>query len=80
MPEYFVISHSFAAPFISDVDESFIKGKDPKDAMTRFRKGYKHPAGLYSAGLYKDANAAKRGRKALALYFSGKAKKDAKEV
>ena len=57
MKEYFIVSNSFAAPFFSDTDEHYIKGKNPKDAMTRFRKGYKHPAGLYAANLYLNADA-----------------------
>jgi len=57
MTRYFVVANSFAAPFVSDTSTGFVRGHDPEAAMERFVAEYSHPAGLYSALLYRDANA-----------------------
>jgi hypothetical protein len=63
--EFFVYSNSFAAPFFSDSDESFVKGKTAKEALNNYVKKYNHPCGLYAAQVYKDANAFHKGEKPL---------------
>lgn len=70
MKEYFVIANSFAAPFFSDTSESYIKGKNPLDAMNNFVKKYSHPCGLYSANLYASADDYHKNKKRLAFYLS----------
>jgi hypothetical protein len=69
MPEYFVVANSFAAPFFSDQDSSYIKGKNPEDAMRKFAARYKHPAGLYSANLYLNADSYHKGDKQLVQWL-----------
>jgi hypothetical protein len=59
--EYFIAANSFAAPFISDTSYCFVEAADPREAITRFVVNYKHPAGLYAAMCYEDANAFYKG-------------------
>jgi hypothetical protein len=69
MPEYFIVSHSFAAPFFSDEDTSYISGQSPEKAMVKFVARYKHPAGLYSASLYLNADSYHKGGKELVRWL-----------
>lgn len=69
MAEYFVVANSFAAPFVSDKWETFAKGETPEDALTAFATDCEHPAGLYSAALYADANAYHKNEKPLARWL-----------
>lgn len=69
MAEYFVVAESFAAPFVSDRSETFAQGETPESALIAFAENYKHPAGLYAAGLYADANAYHKGAEPLAQWF-----------
>lgn len=75
MEEYFIVANSFAAPFVSDTSEAWWNGTDPEDALLAFRKEYKHPAGLYCAYLYKDANDYKKKKQPLASFMSQEALK-----
>lgn len=68
MKEYFIVTNSFAAPFFSDTDTYFVKGKDPLDAIKKAVKGYKHCCGLYSARLYESSDAYHKNKKALAKF------------
>lgn len=70
--KYFIDANSFGAPFFSDGLSKFVEGKDAEDAMNNFIKDYKHPAGLYSANLYEDANAFHEGHEPLLKYRSNK--------
>ena len=63
MPEYFVVANSFAAPFFSDTSEEYAKGETPQAAMVKFRKRYDHPAGLFAALLFKNADACYKKKK-----------------
>jgi|WetSurMetagenome_2_1015567.scaffolds.fasta_scaffold895905_2 hypothetical protein len=76
MPRFFVVANSCAAPFFSDTSTEFVSGKTPWHAMENFKDSYDHPAGLYGANLYKDANAYHGGDKPLIRFISDKAKKD----
>lgn len=69
MKEYFVVANSFAAPFFSDEEEGYIKGKSPRDAMQKFVKKYSHPCGLYSAVLFTNADAFHKNKKPLCKYL-----------
>ncbi len=80
MSEFFVIANSFSAPFFSDTDENFVKATTPAEAMTKFREGYQHPAGLFAASVWKDANAYHKGEKALLIWLSKKAKEQKRMV
>ena len=75
MPEFFVVANSFAAPFFSDTDEQYVKGKTAQAAMDTFRKKYAHPAGLFAAALFINVDAYHKGKKALVVWLSAKAKK-----
>jgi hypothetical protein len=75
MKEYFIVANSFAAPFVSDTSEHWWNGINPEDALLAFRKEYKHPAGLYCAYVYTDANAKTKNKKPLAKYLSPEALK-----
>lgn len=69
MTEYFIVAESFAAPFCSDSCERFVEAETPEIAINRFRDGYKHPAGLYAAVCFRDANARAKGEKPLAKWL-----------
>lgn len=69
MNEYFIVSNSFAAPFFSDQGEGFVKATSPKRALLEYVNTYDHPAGLYSAAVYKDANDYHKGKKAVAKWI-----------
>jgi len=69
MKEYFVVANSFAAPFFSDLNERYVKGNNPEDAMQRFVKKYSHPCGLYSAVLFANADAYHKGEKSLCRFL-----------
>jgi hypothetical protein len=73
MPEYFVVTNSFAAPFVSDTDVRFIVADDPASALTEVVNTYRHPAGLYSAAVYPDANAKHKGDEPLLMWLSNQA-------
>ena len=69
MPEYFIIANSFAAPICSDTSDKFVVADTPRAALEKFAAGYSHPAGLYSAACYADANAERKGAKPLAKWM-----------
>lgn len=74
MNEYFIVANSFAAPFCSDYSREFVKAKSPEEALLKFAGTYTHPAGLYAAACYQDANAEAKGDKPLAKWLSNHAK------
>lgn len=76
MREFFVVANSKAAPFFSDTSKTFVDGHTPKQVLEAFRERYSHPCGLYSVGVWKDANAYQKDEKPLARYLSDKANKD----
>ena len=70
MPRYFIVANSFAAPWVSDTSMCFQGGSTPEDALETFAASYNHPAGLYAAELYADANAYHDGHQPLARWLS----------
>lgn len=74
MKEYYIVASSFAAPFVSDTSEHFQEAPDPREALERFAKQYKHPCGLYAAGCYEDATAFHKGKPMLARWLSNHAR------
>lgn len=66
--EFFIVANSFAAPFFSDDSTSYQAGEDAADALERFAKSYRHPAGLYFAAAYESADAFHKGGKQLARW------------
>jgi len=73
MKEYFVVTNSFAAPFISDQGTRFVEAHNPNAALRRVAKEYKHPAGLYAADCYESADAYHKNEPRLARWLSNKA-------
>ena len=71
--EYFVVANSFAAPFVSDRSTGFAEGLTPADALRSFAASYKHPAGLYAAAIYHDADAYHKSDPSLARWLSNQA-------
>lgn len=65
MPEYYVVTQSKAAPFFSDSGYQFVEAETPQAALEKARAEYNHPAGLFAAAVYTDANAERKGEKAL---------------
>lgn len=61
MREYYIEANSFAAPFVGDTSHKFVVADSPEAALEQFVSGYTHPAGLYGALCYKDANARLKG-------------------
>ncbi len=72
--EYFIRSYSFSAPFVSDEAFGYCNGVTPEDAMDKFRSNYTHPAGLYSAEVYSNADAYYKKEKPLQTWLSDRAK------
>ena len=62
MKEYFIRANSFSAPFCSDTSNHYIKAETPREALNKFALEYKHPAGLYSANLYNNADDMHKGK------------------
>lgn len=73
MPEYFIVTNSFAAPFMSDMDTQYIFAESPEDALARLATRYRHPAGLYAAVAYASADAYHKGKAPLARWMSNAA-------
>ena len=69
MAEYYIVANSFAAPFFSDTSARFVEASSPEHAVSIFRDSYKHPAGLYAAYCYRDANAEAKNEKPLAKWL-----------
>ena len=69
MTRYFVVAHSFAAPFVSDESTDYVDGKNPDEALRAFARAYNHPCGLYAANLYASADAYHMNEKPLARWL-----------
>ena len=74
MSKFFVVANSRAAPSSVTI-KKFVDGSTAEQAMESFRENYAHPAGLFSAALYFDANAYHLKAKPLVMWLSDKAKK-----
>lgn len=70
--EYFIFSHSFAAPFFSDESSAYVKADSPREALRKFANSYDHPCGLYWAGVWTSSDAKNKGEKALAEWKSNR--------
>ena len=70
MTEFYIVANSFAAPWFSDQDSAFVKAWSPGGALRKFAASYTHPAGLYCANCYRDANAEAKGEQPLAEWHS----------
>ncbi len=73
MNEYFVVANSRAAPFFSDKSEQFVIGEDPHKTIAEFANNYSHPAGLFSARLYANADSYHKNQEPLASWYSPEA-------
>jgi hypothetical protein len=69
MSEYFIVTNSFAAPFVSDQDTSFAQGESPAEALESAVASYKHPAGLFAADCYESATDYHKGKSPLARWL-----------
>ena len=69
MPEFFIVTKSFAAPFISDTGEHYVDAATPRDALETVRGHYDHPAGLYFAGAWASHKAYSTGQPWLAAWL-----------
>lgn len=67
MADFHVIMRSNAAPFFSDEDTIYLSAETPLEALAQARAGYKHPRGLYAAGVHDS-----KGRM-VARYLSARA-------
>jgi hypothetical protein len=79
MPEYFVITISFPAPFCGDQSEEYIKAESPVDALNIAEKSYGHPFGLFSVQVFKGADDYHKKETPLIYWITDKAKKWIKE-
>jgi hypothetical protein len=70
MPEYFVITESFAAPFFSDSGNQYVQAETPEAALETVAAAYGHPSGLYAAVCYASADAYHKGEPILAKWLS----------
>lgn len=69
MPEFFVMTNSFAAPFFSDPGDEYVDAETPTDALEKAAATYTHPMGLYAAVCYTSADAHHKGEKPLATWL-----------
>ena len=69
MPEYFIRASSFAAPFFSDDSEACQEAETAMAALEAFAAHYDHPAGLYAASAYENADAYHKQQKPLARWL-----------
>lgn len=74
MNEYFIVANSFAAPFFSDNSTSYQEGESAEQALELFAERYRHPASLYAAVVYENADAYHKGKKPLAKWICNEAK------
>lgn len=73
MPEFFIVANSFAAPFVSDTSTKHIEAETAEAALEAFAAAYSHPAGLYAAICYGNADAYHKSGKPLAKWMSNQA-------
>lgn len=57
MAEYFILTTSFAAPFVSETDTTYIEAESPEAALELIAARYSNPPGLYAAAAYASADA-----------------------
>lgn len=67
--EFFIVSNSFAAPFVSDTHESFEEAATARKALTQYAARYSHPARLFSADCYASATDYHKGKRPLARWL-----------
>jgi hypothetical protein len=67
--EYFIQARSFGAPFVSDESTAYMEAASPQRALELYAAGYDHPAGLYAAEAYTNADAFHKGEKPLAQWL-----------
>jgi hypothetical protein len=65
MKEFFVVSESFAAPWVSDRHYEYAKGNDARRVLLAYAREYSHPAGLYAADIHLSADSYHHGNKPL---------------
>jgi hypothetical protein len=78
MSEFYVVTNSNAAPFVSDTSAKFVGAETPKEALDITVENYSHPCGLYAAAVWLDANSKVKGEEPLLKWLSEKAIKDIK--
>lgn len=71
--EWFLVGHSFAAPFVSDTGTAFVEADTAAMALELFARAYAHPCGLYSADAYTSATAYHKDRPPTARWLSAHA-------
>lgn len=69
--QYFIVAQSGAAPLVSDESTGFVWGRSAALALVDFAGTYTHPAGLYAAAVYLNADAYHKGAKPLARWMHG---------
>lgn len=74
MTEYFIIANSFAAPFFSDTSNGYVLADTPQNALLKFIKKYKHPAGLFAAIVFNNADDYHKNKPHLVRWMSNAAK------
>lgn len=67
---YFIFARSFAAPFFSDDSTHYIEASGPQEALEELALKYTHPAGLYAAEAWANADAYHKGERPLARWLS----------
>ena len=73
MKEFFILTNSNAAPFVSDTGTGFVRAQTAQEAADKARKSYKHPAGLFALNVYASSDAYHKGQKPLAQWLSKRA-------
>lgn len=75
MPEFYIETNSFAAPFVSDHGYCYIEAESAEAALEKCAREYSHPCGLYAAAAYPSADAMRKGEKPLARWLSNQAQR-----
>lgn len=71
--KFHYVTMSNAVPIVSDEDDGIIDAEAPVAALVQVVRNYKHPAGLFSAGIFEPSLKGESRGKLLARYLSKRA-------
>lgn len=77
--DYYYRINTNAAPFFSDTLDGFVKADDPQQALAKAVYTCDHPAGVFSAAVWKSSDAYHKNGPALAKWLSERAIKQQEE-
>ncbi len=72
-PEFFIVAHTFAAPFVSETLHEHRHALSAADALEQFVASEPHPAGIYAANAYHSADDFHKSGRPIARWMSNHA-------